>query len=180
LGQHGSGQRVDTISIIATIRQQLCSPGLFARMIGYALVWWVLTGGDAASWVWGVPAVLAAALLNPFPAKGRLRLKPLVLLRFCSVFVAWSVRGAVDVGRRVLRPGRLLTTTLVDHPWALRAQSARIFFANLINLMPGTLCIQITDSGMTVHVIGDPERAQAALAHLEAIVLQMVEAEDDD
>lgn len=168
------------ISIVTTIRQQVSSPGLLIRMAGYALVWWVLTGGEAGSWVWGVPAVLAAALLNPFPAKGRLRLRPVVLFRFCCVFIAWSVRGALDVGGRVLRPERLLTTTLVDHPWTLRARSARIFFANLINLMPGTLCIRITDSTMTVHVIGDPERALTALTRLEAIVMQLVEADEDD
>ncbi len=148
--------------------------------MAYALVWWVLTGGDTASWLWGVPAVLAAGLLNPFPAKGRLRFRPLVLLRFCCVFVSRSVQGAIDVGRRALRPDALLTATLVDHPWALRAPSARIFLANLINLMPGTLCIRITDSAMTVHVIGNPERTQVTLAHLETLMMQLLEADEHD
>lgn len=151
-----------------------------ARLSLYALVWWILAGGDAASWGWGLPAVFMAALLNPFPANGRLRPAPRVLLRFAGVFVLWSLRGALDVGWRALQPSRPLSPALLDYPWQLESRSSRVFLANLINLMPGTLCVRITDTAMTVHVIGNAERTLVGLAHLEHLVGELLEGEPRD
>ncbi len=168
------------IGIGATIRGQLAGRGLLVRLLLYALVWWILTGGDVASWGWGLPAVFMAALLNPFPANRSLRPAPRVLLRFVRVFVLWSLRGALDVGWRALQPKRPLSPALLDYPWQLESRASRVFLANLINLMPGTLCVRITDTAMTVHVIGNAERTLAGLAHLEFLVAQLLEAESDD
>ncbi len=174
------GREEVAIGIIATVRRQLSGRGLALRLLLYALVWWVLTAGDTGAWVWGVPAVAGAALFNPFPANGRLRLAPLALLRFAQRFILGSLTGALDVGLRALQPARPLSPALVDYPWQLQTRSARIFMANLINLMPGTLCVRITDTAMSVHVIGDAERTVAGLAKLEQLVADLMEVEDHD
>ncbi|TVR82617.1 MAG: cation:proton antiporter, partial [Rhodospirillales bacterium] len=40
--------------------------GLPLRILSYAAIWWIITGGGGG-WLWGLPAVLVAALFNPFP-----------------------------------------------------------------------------------------------------------------
>lgn len=143
------------------------------RLATYAGGWWILSGGDVASWWWGVPAVLAAALFNPFPLgwTGGWRLSG--LLAFLPVFLWFSLRSALDVAWRAVHPRRPLEPALVDYPWALPPGTPRQLFANLVNLMPGTLCVRISDQAITLHILGHPRRTQAGLQRLEAHVARM-------
>ncbi|WP_018953584.1 Na+/H+ antiporter subunit E [Thioalkalivibrio sulfidiphilus] len=148
--------------------------GFIQRLTVYAFLWWVLSGGSAASWAWGLPAILLAALFNPFPPERGVIWHPTALLAFVPVFVVFSLRGALDVAWRALHPRRPLLPTLVDYPWALLPPGrGRVFLANLINLMPGTLCVRITEHSMTVHVLSHPARTMAALQRLEGVVYRL-------
>ena len=139
------------------------------RIITYAGLWWLITGGDPASWSWGVPAIVAAAVINPFPMAGRWRVSAGGMLIFALTFIGFSLRSATDVALRALLPLQLLTPALLEYTWRLPPNGSRIFLANLINLMPGTLCVRITDNAMTVHTIGDTARTLAALERLEEL-----------
>lgn len=147
--------------------------GYVQRLTLYAVIWWILTGGAAESWVWGLAAILFAALFNPWARTTALAWHPQGVLAFVPVFVALSLRGALDVAWRALHPRRALAPTLIDYPWTLPPGRGRVFLANLINLMPGTLCVKITEQCMTVHILSRPARILSDLQRLERVVARM-------
>jgi multicomponent Na+:H+ antiporter subunit E len=143
--------------------------GLPLRILAYAGIWWIITGGEGG-WLWGLPAVLVAALFNPFPRSERWRWRLRGVLVFVPIFAWLSLRSALDVAYRAVHPSRPLNPALIEFIWQVEGGHARVFLANLINLMPGTLCVRITDQGMTVHILGDPTRTKAGLERLEVVV----------
>jgi len=151
------------------IGMQRAGVGLPLRILGYAGIWWIITGGEGG-WLWGLPAVLVAALFNPFPTTERWRWRLRGVLAFVPVFAWLSLRSAADVAWRAVHPSRPLNPSLVDFVWHVEGGHARVFLANLINLMPGTLCVRITEHGMTVHILGDPDRTMGGLERLEVVV----------
>ncbi len=172
-GKQHSGTRIPAFihDVIGRTRPR----DLPGRVILYAGIWWLLTGGDSDAWAWGIPAVAAAALISPFPSLLFWRLSISGALGFIAVFAAFSLRSGLDVAGRALHPRRPLTPALLDYPWRLPDNGSRIFLANLINLMPGTLCVRITDEVMTVHTIGDTERALAGLRRLETLTARLLQ-----
>ncbi|MFV8834113.1 Na+/H+ antiporter subunit E [Aquisalimonas sp.] len=149
------------------------------RLAFYALIWLLLTRGDPGSWLWGLPAIAVAALFNPFEPSHRWRLSPAGLLRFSWLFLQLSVQGALDTAWRTLNPRQRLTPALVDYVWRLPPNGGRIFLANIINLMPGTLCVRITDDAMTMHTIGDSRLAVANVSRLESVIAGMLQQQVD-
>jgi len=141
--------------------------GLPLRLGAYCALWWILSGGDGG-WLWGLPAVAAAALFNPFPRGARWRMRWLELLVFIPVFCWLSMRSALDVAWRAVHPHCPLDPVLVDYPWHLPDDGRRVFLANLLNLMPGTLCARISERSMTVHIIGDAADRLESIARLES------------
>ncbi len=158
-----------TGAAVRWLGMQRTGVGLPLRILGYAGIWWIITGGEGG-WLWGLPAVLIAALFNPFPTTERWRWRLRGVLVFVPVFVSLSLRSAADVAWRAVQPSRPLDPAVIDFIWHVEGEQARVFLANLINLMPGTLCVRITDRGMTVHILGDPVRRMAGLERLEAVV----------
>jgi multicomponent Na+:H+ antiporter subunit E len=147
--------------------------GLAARLVAYAAIWSILTAGNLTSWLWGAPAIIAAAAFNPFRGDASWTWHPSRLPRFVPVFIWFSLRSAVDVAWRALQPRRPLQPTLVDYFWRLPPGRSRIFLANLINLMPGTLCVHIADRALTVHLLDSSSGALAGLRHLEGHVARL-------
>jgi len=150
---------------------------LALRLVAYGALWWILTGGEGG-WLWGLPAVLAAALFNPFPGPDAAGWRLRGLASFAPVFVWLSLRSATGVARRALNPRRPLTPTLIAYPWRLTEARGQVFFANLVNLMPGTLCVGFASQGMTLHILGEPGRTLAALQRLERVVARLFEPQE--
>lgn len=151
--------------------------GRVLRVAGYAGIWWILTEGDPGAWWWGVPAILAAAWLNPFAPgwTGGWRIRGIIA--FVPVFLFFSLRSALDVAWRAVHPRCPLEPALLDYPWALPAGTPRLLFANLVNLMPGTLCVRISEQAITLHVLARPRRTQDMLERLEGHVMNMFQPE---
>ncbi len=170
-----------TAGVMRWLGMQQTGVGLPLRILAYAGIWWIITGGEGG-WLWGLPAVLVAALFNPFPTTERWRWRLRGVLAFVPVFAWLSLRSAVDVAWRAVHPSRPLHPALVDYAWNVEGGHARVFLANLINLMPGTLCVRFTEQGMTVHILGDPARTIAGLERLEAVVGRLFQplGEKDD
>jgi multicomponent Na+:H+ antiporter subunit E len=124
------------------------------RLIFFGALWGVLTRGAGSSWIFGMPAILAAALLR-FDRGPRItwrwRLKG--ALRFIPYFLWHSLRGGIDVSRRALHPRRPLDPALVFHPLRLPPGPARVFPANTFNLLPGTLSAELAQGWLTVHML---------------------------
>lgn len=144
------------------------------RVALFALLWWVLTEGEASSWWIGVPAVIASALaswgLRAAPAWSW---RPVGLARFLAVFLWQSFRGGLDVAFRALHPRRPLSPDLMVYTLRLPAGPARVFLANTLSLLPGTLSADVRDERLTVHVLDGNLAVLESLAFLEVLVADL-------
>ncbi len=120
----------------------------------FAGLWWLLTVGDWSSWLIGLPVVAAAAWtarrLRPESA-GRISLRG--LLRFLPFFAWESLRGGIDVASRTLAPRLRIQPGLVAYRIRLQRSDARMFFANCVSLLPGTLAADLRDDVLDVHML---------------------------
>lgn len=139
-----------------------------------AALWWVLTGGRYGAWPAGIPAV-AAALLASFalPRPATWPWRPTGLVRFLPFFLKSSLAAGLDVARRAYAPGPPLAPGLVEYPWRLPPGPARVFLANTVSLLPGTLSIGFDDRKLTIHVIDRTRPVGEEVKRLESMVARL-------
>ncbi len=139
------------------------------RTLLLALLWWALAG--EAAWAFGVPIVLlalgASLALQPAP---RVRLRPAALLRFAAFFVVQSVRAGIDVARRALSPCPSLAPALLDYRLRLPPGAARVFLADTVSLLPGTLSAELVGNLLRVHVLDERMPVELGLRATETRV----------
>lgn len=140
-------------------------------LIPLAALWWVIAGGAPGSWIVGGPAVLAAAW-----AVGRLgtgagvRLSMAGLLRFLPFFIWESLRGGVDVALRTLAPRPRVKPGFLRYQTRLRDPAARVFLANCVSLLPGTLAAELEADRLSVHTLCAEADNEAELRRLELAI----------
>ena len=136
------------------------------RIVLFAVVWWVLTGGVAYSWLIGAPVVLVCSWLSlvmwtdtPF--------SPLGLARFLPWFAYQSLVGATDVALRALKPGLPLRPGLVKHRLRLPSGASRVTLANVVSMLPGTLSADLVGEEVVIHTIDVGKDMHAMVLDLE-------------
>jgi len=97
-------------------------------------------------------------------------------VRFMGFFLKASLISGFDVVRRALHPKMRLHPDLIDYPLSLSTESARIFMADAISLLPGTLSADLDGSRLTIHVLDRNMPVHAELEALEERVANMLEA----
>jgi multicomponent Na+:H+ antiporter subunit E len=117
-----------------------------------ALVWWVLTDGNAHSWWIGGAAILLALLAARSPAS-QFSISLLKLTLFVPFFLKHSILGGVDVARRVLRPTMPIDPIMVECVLRLPPGSPQVLLTNMVSLLPGTLSASLENSVLTMHVL---------------------------
>lgn len=139
------------------------------RISFFIALWWILTAGASSSWSVGAPVVLLATLasLSILPP---IRWSWLGLARFIPFFLWHSLRGGADVAWRVMNPRMPLSPGLVFYRLRLPPGPSRVFMANAINLLPGTLSADLDDDNLCVHTIDATQNHQAELEVLERLV----------
>ena len=144
------------------------------RALFLAPAWWVLTGGDASSWWFGIPVLISAALASTALAPAqteRWRLKGFVA--FVGFFLLESVRSGIDVARRALHPRLPIDPNFVWFEFRLPKGPARIFLVNTINLLPGTLSVELQETSALIHVLDERLPIAQTLRILEGRVAEM-------
>lgn len=148
---------------------RLWSSGRFLPRFGlFGLVWFLLTGADAASWVVGGPVILlavAVSLALAGPASDSPALSG--LFPFGLFFLRQSLLSGIDVMRRALSPGLLLNPGLVTYDSFLPPGPALVLFVNTISLLPGTLSVDLDDHTVLVHALDVELPVWASLQNLE-------------
>jgi multicomponent Na+:H+ antiporter subunit E len=146
---------------------------LFA-LIPLAALWRVIAGAAPASWIVGGPAVLAAAWAVGRLATGAgIRLSMAGLLRFLPFFIWESLRGGVDVALRTLAPRPRVEPGFLRYQTRLCQPAARVFLANCINLLPGTLTAELEADWLTVHTLSIEADNETDLRRLELAVARL-------
>ena len=136
----------------------------------FALLWWMLTAGDRRSWIVGVPVVLAATAASiALSPRSRWRINALGLAGFIPYFIWRSMAGSVDVAWRALHPRLPISPALEEYPLRLPPDGpARVFFADVVSLLPGTLSTSLGDHSMTIHILNsESANASSELRRLE-------------
>jgi multicomponent Na+:H+ antiporter subunit E len=141
---------------------------ILTRMAFFATLWWLLNGGDAHSWVVGGPVVLAVTALSlSLRPEQTWRWRLAGVLPMAWFFLRESMRGGFDVALRALRPSRPLNPGVLRFCTRLPAGSARLFFAALISLLPGTLVLGIEEEALQIHALDAGPGAELELRALE-------------
>lgn len=149
-----------------------------ALSAGYALLWYVLTDGDTASWVVGVPTVLAATAVGLAQRGMHWRLRLSGALRFAAFFLAESLKGGLDVAVRVVHCRVRIAAGLLNYePSLLRELPARDFFVLCASLLPGTLVASIEERYLVIHVLDVGAPVRQDLARLERAVAGLFEVD---
>jgi multicomponent Na+:H+ antiporter subunit E len=89
---------------------------------------------------------------------------------FLPFFCLQSLRGGVDVAWRAFHPGLPIHPCLVHYPLRLRETPARVFMANVVSLLPGTLSADIDGDSLIVHALDGRLPVAEQLAVLESRV----------
>lgn len=136
------------------------------RILLFAVLWWILTGGVAHSWLIGAPVVLACSWLSlvlwrdtPFSLPG--------LARFLPWFAYQSLVGATDVALRALNPALPLHPGLVRHQLRLPSGASRVTLANVVSMLPGTLSADLVGEELVIHTIEVGKDMHAMVCDLE-------------
>lgn len=135
------------------------------------LVWMPLTEWDVASLVVGLPTAVLAGYLYARTRKCGFVVPALVpLARFLPYFLWESLLSGVDIAVRVLSPRIRVAPGVFGYDTVLKGQEARVFFANTVSLIPGTLSVMFEGDRLHVHTIDMREPNEANLRRLEGLV----------
>lgn len=137
-------------------------------------LWWLLSDGDPASWIIGLPTVAAAAWTVRRSASSHVDSVSVIgLLRFIPYFLLESLRGGFDVALRTLAPTMRIQPGYLTFRTGLRRQDARVFLVNAMGLLPGTLAADLDEDRLEVHLLDASSDADADLHRLERAIARI-------
>jgi multicomponent Na+:H+ antiporter subunit E len=141
------------------------------RVIAFAGLWWLLTGGRPDSWVVGAFAIAAAVLASRALASGRTtRWRAAAVPGFVWYFLRESLRSGLAVARLAVAPRSSLDPELLDVRLRLPDGAPRVLLANVVSLLPGSLSVRLMGDRLLVHAIANADAARADIEALEARV----------
>jgi multicomponent Na+:H+ antiporter subunit E len=137
-------------------------------------VWLILAAGDLSSLLIAVPFIVLAILLQPAADNRSDRSSPLIniggLVQFAWFFILESLRGGVDVSRRVLAPETRVDPIFYDYAMQLQIPRAQQLFISSISLLPGTLCADLNNNQIRIHTLDQHMDTTRGIKRLESLV----------
>ena len=161
--------------------RRLLASALALRVTLFGFLWVVLTRQPAESWPYGI-AVVGLALwlslivlppprrLQPFAPRG-LVLVPLVLWE--------AVRSGWDVALRAFRRSRPVDPDFMEYRLRHPSGLVPVALGYLVNILPGTLVVDIEGDTMRIHVIDRRQANGARVARLERWLIWALAADDE-
>lgn len=147
---------------------RLLGSGLLRALL-FVLLWWILAGGAATSWLVGVPTIALATLVSGLLLPP-LNWSLLGIVRFVPFFLWQSLRGGTDVAWRAVHPKLPIAPDIIDYPLHLPAGLPRVFMVNTVSLLPGTLGIGLRGDFLRVHVLDAQRDVLSELRTVEEAV----------
>ena len=150
----------------------------FRRVLELTGIWLILTGAAPSAYLPGLMVIIPAAfasLLVP-PTQGwSWRLSG--LCRFVPYFLIHSLLAGFEVAWQALRLRPRLRPALLTRPWRVPPGPARVFLANTISLLPGTLSVGFSQDELTIHALNQKPGLDDDLERLEGLVRQLFKLE---
>ena len=137
-------------------------------------VWLILAAGDLTSLILAVPFIALAILLRPVADNRSTKSGTLLslsgLLQFAWFFMLESLRGGVDVSRRVLARKTRVDPIFYDYSMRLQIPYAQQLFISSISLLPGTLCADLDNKQIHIHTLDQHMETTQGIRRLESLV----------
>lgn len=144
-----------------------------ASFVLMLMLWLMLARGDPGTLWFGVPAAALGTAASMRLSCGRGLRVLWGLPAFIPFFVFESLKGGIDVTRRVLHPRMSFDPVIVSFPMRLHEGPASAFFRGVVGLFPGTLCAGLEEGRLIVHaldgdlpVLQDLERIEERVGRL--------------
>ena len=147
--------------------------GQMVRLFYFTGIWIILGEGEFVGPAFAVPTILAACWFSMILAGSEYVLWPHKVLFYLPLFLLKSFQGGVDVMRRALNPRMPLAPTLFEYPLTLPPGTPRVFFANIITLLPGTVSVDFRGDQLLIHVLNRHGLQTPELRALEKIVAEL-------
>ncbi len=141
----------------------------------FGLLWFVLTEGDWATWLIGLPVILLASFtFLLWPAGRRVRLNIIGSVRFASVFAWRCLIAGIDVSRRAFGPRGAIDPGVMRYRMTLPDAASRTLLANTVSLLPGTLTTDIEGDDLRLHVLDRRADVLGEVAAFESLIAQLL------
>lgn len=138
------------------------------RVLVFGMIWWLLVDGDMNSWPIGAPAIAIAVIVSMITARQHATHWRLPgALKLLLYFLWKSIVGAIDVARRAFHPDLPLEPVLWEYRLRLPDGHGKVFLANIVSLLPGTLSAELKSDRLIVHVLDGARPHLHELAALE-------------
>jgi len=144
------------------------------RAVPLAALWYVISVGEARSWLVGVPVVLLAASLEwrrPGPPFRWWRVDHVV--RFVFFYVAHAIVGGVDVALRALDPRRTVDPGFVTYSLRLPPGPARSLLIVTVSMLPGTVAADAVGRQLVVQRIHSGVDVEKGCRRAEDLIGQL-------
>jgi multicomponent Na+:H+ antiporter subunit E len=136
-----------------------------------AVIWWLIVQDHADAWLVGLPAIVLAALASTrLDSHALPRLSLAGLPAFVALFIRESVRGGLDVARRILGPQLHIAPGFRRYRLHTSHPAARVLLINCIGLLPGTLAADLDGDHAELHLLDASENHDPQLLRLEQAV----------
>lgn len=131
-----------------------------------SFIWLALTDGDRGSLWAGLPfAAAAGAAWAALAGRAGISLPGLALF---SVFFAWqSLLAGIDVAWRVFSPSLPVRPGFADVRLRVPEGTARVFMVDVLNLLPGTLSVEISGDRLRLHVLDESSPLESKVRLIE-------------
>jgi multicomponent Na+:H+ antiporter subunit E len=147
---------------------------LLARMVILALLWWLIAEGQPAAWLIGLPAVALAAVASIHLGEQALpRLSFGALPGFAALFLRESLRGGLDVARRILAARLRIQPGFRSYRMQIQDPRARVLLVNCISLLPGTLAAELDGDRVALHLLDTRDDPDPELLRLEQAIARL-------
>lgn len=124
------------------------------RVSIFSLLWILLVDGAMNSWVIGLPMVFLSTVVS-IKLLPETPLSFIAILKFIPFFLWHSLLGGFDVAKRVFYPKVPISPTIFYYRWRLPLGLSRVFMANVVSLLPGTLSVELDKEYLQIHVLDD-------------------------
>jgi multicomponent Na+:H+ antiporter subunit E len=147
---------------------------VITRTLALALLWLVLVEGELRHPVIAVLAIVGATAISvALEVDDHRRIRLGGLLRFVPYFLKISLAAGFDVALRAFRRDALDPGLIRHAPRLPTGSPAQVFFTSVVSVVPGTLCADTDEDGMTIHVIDRGQDPLESIRDLEHHVAAM-------
>ncbi|TYP73009.1 multicomponent Na+:H+ antiporter subunit E [Nitrosomonas communis] len=148
------------------------------RSMFFIVVWWILIQGKTDSWFVGLISIslaLVTSLILLPPNQFKFSFSGFAL--FLINFFGLSLKGGIAVAWMAIRLNPDLHPNIHIITLRLPEGVGRVILINTLNLMPGSLTVDLTSSSVYIHVLDERQSIETDVRGIEEKIAHMLRLE---